>query len=164
MPIFPSNVLSIVFHYGYIGFAPMSKTEIAHPDTQKQLVNDEAIDVFATLFSPATPRPTPTSSPRHVLLPLNPVPHTRSLERSSSLESEFGAFVSVAQSEDPLSAAFTPLASPTRGEVELKEKPGQNASLLFFDNFTSEAKRASEANKKGYLEELLIHEDDPSTG
>jgi hypothetical protein len=87
----------------------------------------------------------------------------------NSPESDFGSFVSVTPSQDPLSifsSGFSPF-TPTQSisthtcDESATEKAAYSATLTFFDKFTADAKRASELNKKDYLEELLLHEDDP---
>jgi hypothetical protein len=93
------------------------------------------------------------------------VSHVHHPEIPNSPESDFGAFVSVDPSEDPLSpfSGFSPSISPvisTRLPEYARSSTRQGAchpSLTFFDKFTSDAKRASEVNRRGYLEELLLH-------
>ena len=128
-------------------------------------------DKFATLFSPATPHATPTSSPR--LHPISRLPHPPPLSRHSELldspDSDLRSFVSVAPAHDPLSLMSTaaspvPLSTMTTPQINAQEPTRTiipSSSMIFFDKFTEEAKRASERNKKGYLDELLLHEDDP---
>ncbi|KAI0753832.1 TLD-domain-containing protein [Fomes fomentarius] len=103
-------------------------------------------DIFATLFSPPTPRASPTQTPEPESTSSRPARHAR----TESTDSDFGAFVSVPATEDPLRlgdvtepAPFTPL---------------QNYE--FFDRFTEDAKAASERRRKEMLDELQ-HEDDP---
>jgi hypothetical protein len=107
--------------------------------------NDE--DIFATLFSPATPRASPTleSAPFE---PIRPVRHNR----TASVDSEFGSFVSVPSTEDPL---YQLTQDPT------PFTPVKN--FEFFDQFTENAKAATERNKMGILDELLQHEMDPAS-
>jgi hypothetical protein len=73
--------------------------------------------------------------------------HSRKFSTSSV---EFGSFVSVPATDDPLytekHAAFSPI-SPMNG-------------LEFFDQFTDHATK-SNAQKRQVLDELLLHEDDP---
>ena len=110
-------------------------------------------DIFATLFSPATPRASPTLNPVPDGSSVEPIrPRMRSHSRTSSVDSDFGSFVSVPSTEDPLHQ----LASdPTQDPFS----PLQNFD--FFDRFAEEAKAATAKNKKGVLDELLHHEDDP---
>jgi TLD len=102
-------------------------------------------DLFAALFAPTT-------------LPASPLPGSRpppgSISTpSSATDSEFGAFVSVPASEDPLaqspSSEAIPLGTPARHPL--------SASADFF----AEARAATARNQLGVLEELLNHEDDP---
>lgn len=114
---------------------------------------DEREDLFASLFSP----PTPPASPSPVLVPDNtsatsstqpqPSRNSRSFSASSG---EFGSFVFVPATEDPLCSrqqAGFPLVSPING-------------LQFFDQFTDHAAK-SNAQKRQVLDELLLHQDDP---
>jgi len=110
-------------------------------------------DLFATLFSP----PTPPASPLPIPV-FDPTAATSSTKPQSSRHSrnfstssvEFGSFVSVPVTDDPLytdqAVAFSPI-SPIRG-------------LEFFDQFTDHAVK-SNAQKSQVLDELLLHEDDP---
>ncbi|GJE96157.1 TLD-domain-containing protein [Phanerochaete sordida] len=75
----------------------------------------------------------------------------RGHSRASSTDSEFGSFVSVPSAEDPLHQLGS--------DAPQLFSPVQNFG--FFDRFTEEAKAATEKNKKGVLDELLKHEDDP---
>ncbi|KAG1809182.1 TLD-domain-containing protein [Suillus subaureus] len=136
-----------------------SQRPIAQPQPISPRINplDAAeIDRFATLFSPATPPATPTPVFR------DQPPTTRpqqSRNRTPSVDSEFGAFVSVPAAQDPLSFDFPviePVALKSRGPAITG-----NASLHYFDQFTSSAKTASEQNRRVVLDELLEHEDDP---
>ncbi|KAH8093096.1 TLD-domain-containing protein [Cristinia sonorae] len=114
--------------------------------------HDDKEDLFATLFTPSTPRASPTLRPVQdddLAQALRPLRHTR----TASVDSEFGAFVSVSSAEDPL-------GPPTvEGVQSVSLSPLQN--LDFFDRFTEDAKAATERNKKEVLDELLEHEDDP---
>lgn len=119
------------------------------PDTPGNAVHDNQDDVFATLFSPATPRASPTLRPVPDE-PIRPVRHSRSV----SVDSDFGSFVSVPSNEDPLhqlDQEFSPAAF----------SPVQNFG--FFDRFTEDAKAATEKSKKELLGELLENEADPSS-
>jgi hypothetical protein len=113
----------------------------------------EKEDLFATLFSPPTPPASPlpistsddtaaTTSTKH-----EQYTHPRSFSTSSS---EFGSFVSVPVTEDPLyadkQAVFSSI-SPIN-------------HLQFFDQFTDHANK-SNAQKRQVLDELLLHQDDP---
>ena len=114
---------------------------------------DAKEDLFATLFSPPTPPASPLPTPAFdtaaaiASTKLQSSGHPRRFSTSSC---EFGSFVSVPASDDPLcvdqDAAFAP-SSPIGG-------------LEFFDQFTDHAAR-SNAQKRQVLDELLLHEDDP---
>jgi hypothetical protein len=110
---------------------------------------DEKEDLFATLFSPPTPpaSPFPALAPDNMITTSNTKPQSpRHSRRFSTSSSEFGSFVSVPTTEDPLyanhQAAFSPI------------------SLQFFDQFTDHAVK-SNAEKRQVLDELLLHQDDP---
>ncbi|TFK59542.1 TLD-domain-containing protein [Pluteus cervinus] len=138
--------------------------------TQDFSTTGRILDKFATLFSPATPRASPT------LDPIQP-PSTSSKRTSiynpnppiSATDSEFGAFVAIPATEDPLAAPIIdfaespvqPAFSKVRPKSWTSSEPfsNRNPSLTFFDKFAQDAKVAS--NRKGYLEELLLNEQDP---
>lgn len=110
-------------------------------------------DLFSTLFSPPTPRasPVPTPPNHRAGRPSISKPHART-HSTASTDSDFGAFVSVPATEDPLqdsgsASHMTPFS------------PIQN--IEFFDRFTEDAKAATEKSKRGLLDELLRNEDDP---
>lgn len=119
-------------------------------DEPRSTVHDDKEDIFATLFSPATPRasPTPRSVPDGLLRPA--VRHSR----SASVDSDFGSFVSVPSSEDPLHQV-----EPEFSPVPFSPAP----NFEFFDRFTEYAKVATEKNKRQILGELLENEADPGT-
>ena len=141
------------------------------PPSRRHLVDPPDIDdKFATLFSPATPRATPTASPR--MHPARNLPHPpHMLLRQDILgpvESDQTLLVPVSPAADPLSdpsSSSGTLLSGGRpnlsGNVPQHRPAPHTSSLAFFNTFTNEAKRASELNRKGYLDELLLHEDDP---
>lgn len=89
----------------------------------------------------------------------------------SSDSSDFGSFVSVPASQDPLSLLSSPPSSdsfvfpaPTLQTSQAQPTaPGhaRNSSFSFFDKFAQEAKVASERKKHHLLDELLLHESDP---
>jgi hypothetical protein len=112
-------------------------------------------DLFATLFAPATPpaSPLPLGSPSI----FSPTPSARSevssISPATSTESDFGAFVSVPPSEDPLA-----LLSSTG---ESSNPPPPPARRRLSADFFAEAKAATARNQQGLLVELLEHEDDP---
>lgn len=137
-----------------------SQRPIAQPRPISARINqlDAAeIDRFATLFAPATPPATPT-----LIFRDQPPTTTRPQQnrnRAPSVDSEFGAFVSVPASQDPLSFDF-PVLEPVALKSQRPAITG-NPSLHYFDQFTSSAKTASEQNRRVVLDELLEHEDDP---
>ncbi|GLB45724.1 putative TLD-domain-containing protein [Lyophyllum shimeji] len=133
---------------------------------QQNDIDEAMIDKFATLFSPATPRASPTLEP--VALPAKPRRPRSFHQDASGSDSEFGAFVSVSAMDDPLasldvdSQQLPPAISPSRSTTT--DHPGHSrgsASLNFFDKFAQDAKQAAERNKHDVLDELLMHEDDP---
>ncbi|KAI0365830.1 TLD-domain-containing protein [Pilatotrama ljubarskyi] len=105
---------------------------------------DDREDVFATLFTPPTPRASPTRTPPPTQG--RPVRHAR----TESTDSEFGAFVSVPATEDPLQLGF-----------DERQPAFSQHNQDFFDKFTEEAKVASDRKRREVLDELLQHEDDP---
>ncbi|KAG2143399.1 TLD-domain-containing protein [Suillus bovinus] len=136
-----------------------SQRPIAQPrpiSPRMNLLDAAEIDRFATLFSPATPPATPTPV-------LRDQPQTSARpqhkNRAASIDSEFGAFVSVPAAQDPLSFDF-PVLEPAALKSQRPAIAG-NASLHYFDQFTSNAKTAFEQNRRVVLDELLEHEDDP---
>lgn len=112
--------------------------------------NDAQEDLFATLFTPSTPRASPTLGP---IPDRDPQPKSFRHSRTASVDSDFGAFVSVSSTEDPL--------SPQLGEDGSSGPFSPLQNLEFFDRFAEDARAATERNKKGVLNELLEHEDDP---
>lgn len=126
---------------------PIAQPQPIHSRTN--LLDEADINRFATLFTPATPPATPT--PDQPPTTTRPQHHRN---RTVSAESEFGAFVSVPAAMDPLSFDFPVTEHPA------SELSG-NASLDYFDQFTSSAKTASEQSRRVVLDELLEHEDDP---
>ncbi|KAG7439983.1 TLD-domain-containing protein [Guyanagaster necrorhizus] len=110
--------------------------DITHPERRSSPIKhaEECIDRFATLFSPPTPRASPTNSP--------PLIHP-TLESPRSPDGEFGTFVSVPPSQDPLAAEpFSPV------DVE------PSTSRIFFE----EAARAQERNRREVLDGLIQDE------
>ncbi|KAH9943635.1 hypothetical protein B0H21DRAFT_823619 [Amylocystis lapponica] len=103
------------------------------PDNSQTVADDDKDDLFATLFSPPTPRASPT-------LPPSNAPPARYHTRTESVDSEFGSFVSVPSTDDPLRASssvsgvhpFTPL---------------QN--FEFSDRLADPAKTATKKNERG---------------
>ncbi|KAG6877289.1 hypothetical protein C0993_008846 [Termitomyces sp. T159_Od127] len=107
-------------------------------------------DLFSTLFSSDVP------ALEHEPTKVKP----RMIQDTSESDSEFGAFVSVPASEDPLALDF---GSPEQRSPPVinRNLAANNSSLIFFDKFAQDAKVASDRNKQGVLDELLKHEDEP---
>lgn len=130
--------------------SPQPPSDQSQPRKEQQ---DGREDLFATLFSPPTPPASPLPAPAFDTTAttssakLQSSGHSRTFSTSSV---EFGSFVSVPATDDPLyadqKATFSPI-SPTSG-------------LEFFDQFTDHAAK-SNAQKSQVLDELLLHEDDP---
>ncbi|KAF8991217.1 hypothetical protein BDQ17DRAFT_1255129, partial [Cyathus striatus] len=118
-------------------------------------------DKFAMLFHPSTPRASPTteSTPRPFdtfPLPNLPQParspthtHKRTNRLSMSSTDSFGSFVSVNPADDPLSLSFEGADG------------GRGGKGNFFDRYSQDAKRASEARGRDLVGELMRHEEDP---
>ncbi|KAH0834279.1 TLD-domain-containing protein [Lanmaoa asiatica] len=132
-------------------------------------LNEADIDRFATLFSPATPPASPTLMPtEQPPLITHATARPRNLTQGSA-DSDFGAFVSVPPSQDPLAhdpdgtAPFTgtPVSHSHAPSVSPTPAHPSNLSLVYFDQFTANAKTASERNRREVLDELLQHQDDP---
>ncbi|KAI6161065.1 hypothetical protein EDD17DRAFT_1482392, partial [Pisolithus thermaeus] len=124
-------------------------------------LDESDIDRFATLFTPATPPATPTqtvdsneqSPPNRLSQSLSRPTQHRRTRTESSADSDFGPFVSVPPHQDPLT-------SPP-GVMSLIPPSANADSLDYFGQFTTTAKVASERKRKGVLDELLEHQDDP---
>ncbi|KAI0289267.1 TLD-domain-containing protein [Russula brevipes] len=102
-------------------------------------------DLFATLFTPSTPPASPLGSSPIFSLPSNPRSRVGSISTASSTDSDFGAFVSVPASEDPLAQSSLIDESPPEAPVSHPLK----------------ARAATARNQQGLLAELLEHQDDP---
>lgn len=166
--------------------SPRPNTPKAGPKTappanysQDKASSDEPdIDKFATLFNPSTPHASPTIQP--IFSQSRPTSSIRSNNRLSqsqigstrldSNDSDFGGFVSVPPAQDPLSQTFFSETPPleailTRDPREDSSKTSQRVSHSnsdFFGQFVEGAKEQDNQGKgKGYLDELLRHEDDP---
>ncbi|KAI4522121.1 hypothetical protein K525DRAFT_146449, partial [Schizophyllum commune Loenen D] len=135
---------------------------VAPTSSQGGAWDDEAaFDKFATLFSPATPRASPTPEGK-VAMNAPPVAQRRPPPIATS-DSEFGSFVTVSANEDPLSFMSSSSSASTL-PPPIQPSPNHtraNPSLDFFDAFGREAKEASERNKRQVLDELLLHDSDP---
>lgn len=103
-------------------------------------------DLFATLFSPPTPRasPIPSPGPEHHHIETWPKAH----QRNASVSSDFGAFVSVPPADDPLAPSVT-APSPLSPFFNLDQTGNHNG----------DARQQGQA--LGVLDELLQHQDDP---
>jgi hypothetical protein len=113
-------------------------------------------DLLATLFAPVTPpaSPLPNGSSSSIFShSSNPRPRVGSISAASSTDSDFGAFVSVPASEDPL-------APPSLSEPTPPRSPAAHR-LSASRGFFAEARAATARNQQGLLAELLEHEDDP---
>ena len=112
-------------------------------------------DLFATLFAPATPPASslPLGSPSIFSPPPSARSNVSSISPASSTESDFGAFVSVPPSEDPL--------APPSSSGEPSNPPPPPARRRLSGDFFAEARAATARNQQGLLVELLEHEDDP---
>ena len=104
-------------------------------------------DLFATLFTPPTPRASPTPTAAQPTYVARPYAHSR----SQSTSSDFGAFVSVSASDDPL--------HPSSSKDGFSPIDGLQSD--FFDRFAEEARVANEKSKHQVLDELLKAEQDP---
>lgn len=104
-------------------------------------------DLFATLFSPPTPRASPVPSAENAATHTETRPNTH--QRNSSISSDFGAFVSVPAADDPL-ALSVPEISPLDASFELDLPEDQTGDT-----------RQPQAQTLGVLDELLHHQDDP---
>ncbi|KAI0049064.1 hypothetical protein FA95DRAFT_1489959, partial [Auriscalpium vulgare] len=118
----------------------------APPETNTSS-REQKEDIFSTLFSPATPRASPTLDPVPDANPRRP--HPRTFSTSSA---DFGSFISVPAAEDPL-------APPVSfSDSEASDLPPLTPLKA---DFFEEARAATEKNQQGFLAELLEHEDDP---
>lgn len=131
----------------------MSPASPQPPSDQTQPRQDEQDgkeDLFATLFSPPTPPASPLPTLAFGAAAATKPQSSRHSRNFSTSSGEFGSFVSVPATDDPLyteqQAVFSPI-SLTSG-------------LEFFDQFTDHAAK-SNAQKRQVLDELLLHEDDP---
>ncbi|KAJ3933281.1 MAG: TLD-domain-containing protein [Lentinula lateritia] len=128
---------------------PVPSTQFSS-DTKEQLEEE-----FATLFSPPTPRASP-EPPSNVIF--KPLARSVQHEASNSPDSEFGSFVSVPPSEDPLSFAASSAAVANETSSSYKPRHVKSPSWSFFDSFAQEAKAAHERNKRDVIDEILYEE------
>ncbi|KAF7369793.1 Zn(2)-C6 fungal-type domain-containing protein [Mycena venus] len=138
-----------------------SKPTTPTPPTKKTRAEldreaEEAFDKFSTLFSPATPRASPILDP--LSLPVQT--QSKKFAAEMSPDSEFGSFVSVPAAQDPLSLMTPGLDLDTPMQPEGRPGQPRNPSQTFFEEFSKSAKDRTET-KRGLLDELLMHEDDP---
>ncbi|KAJ7459501.1 TLD-domain-containing protein [Mycena galericulata] len=137
-----------------------SKPQTPTPSTLKTPAQidreaEEAFDKFSTLFSPPTPRASPIDP---LFLPSENQPTQAPYETLP--DSEFGSFVSVPAAQDPLSLLASTPSSVQPANPSSRPGHLRNASQTFFNEFSQSAKDRTET-KRGLLDELLIHEDDP---
>ncbi|KAH9913202.1 TLD-domain-containing protein [Fomitopsis serialis] len=104
-------------------------------------------DLFATLFQPPTPHASPAPPVKQDTAASRPGAHTR----NQSTNSDFGAFVSVPATDDPLGS----------GSSKDGFSPIEGMQADFFDRFAEDAKAANEKSKHDVLDELLKAENDP---
>ncbi|KAF5385693.1 hypothetical protein D9757_005528 [Collybiopsis confluens] len=111
-------------------------------------------DKFATLFSPPTPRASPDLPADSIFKsPTRPIAQ---YQAPNSPDSEFGSFISVPPTEDPLAFATFPDDNPNVAKPSpFNPQHAKNVSLSFFGEFAHEAKTAHERNKRDVMDELL---------
>ncbi|KAF5329667.1 hypothetical protein D9619_009443 [Psilocybe cf. subviscida] len=96
---------------------------------------------------------------------------------TSSQSSDFGAFVSVSEFDDPLSGDVIPDdfdetfedalvdvqqdTASSRSRSTTRSSNNANPTLSFFDQFASDARERTSATRNVVLDELLLHQDDP---
>lgn len=133
----------------------MTSTTLNHHDPQE---NDVLFNKLSTLFTPSTPRASPTLED----LPPLPIPHPTLPQHSRKFGSDtrFGSFVSVPVVSDPL-ASDVSLHKSRHSPVLPTSVGNHNSSFSFFENFVQTAKAEVDKKRHGYLDELLMHEDDP---
>ncbi|KAG6889446.1 hypothetical protein C0992_005166 [Termitomyces sp. T32_za158] len=128
-------------------FNPLTSSATKRLPTGNETASD---DLFSTLFSSDVPAL--EHEPNNV--------KSRMIQDTSESDSEFGAFVSVPASEDPL--ALDSCLPEQRGPTFINRNlTAHSPTLTFFDKFAQDAKVASDRNKQGVLDELLKHEDEP---
>ncbi|KAK7032495.1 oxidation resistance protein 1 [Paramarasmius palmivorus] len=131
------------------------------PQSKPQQDDEEMYDKFATLFSPPTPRATPSPTPPPIwgapppktspTIPKKPRPDSFS-------DADFGDFVSVPPSEDPLSMGFSPV------DEFVGSSSGSPGSGGAGKDWLDKAKEANEKNRRSVLDELLGNDDSPIPG
>jgi len=124
-------------------------------------MNAADVDKYATLFTPSTPRASPLLGPTAIDNDPPPIPYVR--QRADS--DDFGAFVSVPSTADPLAAGFFGEDDhPTQLENKRHDcdtTAAQPSTLQFFDQVGRDARAATDLKRKSFLDELLLHQDDP---
>ena len=140
------------------------------------------------LFSPPTPRPSPTLLPQiFTNSAVRSRVHKEHSITTTTTTDDHGSFVSVSANEDPLSLSSSssnpsmvvPMTFECNNDVKVAPFPDpsstvptssqpshlptrtDNASLTFFDKFAQNAKRNSDIRRKGLMDELLKCDDDP---
>ncbi|KAK1220749.1 oxidation resistance protein 1 [Marasmius sp. AFHP31] len=146
---------------------PRPRLRLKATGEEPQRVNDRQIRYSLLLFSPPTPRASPTreindadgDSIWKTPAPSRPPPSTQQQHwEPSTPDSEFGAFVSVPASEDPLAdvnADFSFGEGQGQSQGGTRIRTCESSTLSFFDQFVKEAKDASERNRKEVLDELF---------
>jgi hypothetical protein len=123
-------------------------------------------DKFSSLFSPPTPPASRNSTPNSSTPPIFPessssTEPTKSRPKGhgrTQSEADWGTFVSVPTTQDPLGDFGEDFASP----VGAREGAAQaDPSFEFFESFGESARQASDAKRHSVLDELFNHEDDP---
>lgn len=131
------------------------------PAVRSQEEVEADFDKFATLFSPPTPRASPSRDIGEPLWPSSSQ-DPKATPPLMTPDSEFGAFVSVPASHHPLAPqASSPTSSNDSPRKSYQKSHGRNISMDFFDKFTQGAKTATTERNRGLLDEILAHEDDP---
>ncbi|KAJ7730243.1 TLD-domain-containing protein [Mycena maculata] len=119
---------------------------------------EAAFDKFSTLFSPPTPHASPVLG--SLSLPGHSALTDSAYGAPMSPDSEFGSFVSVPAAQDPLSLLTTVPSAITPADSSSRPGHLRTTSQTFFQEFSQSAKDRTET-KRGLLDELLMHEDDP---
>ncbi|KAF7982682.1 hypothetical protein HWV62_27168 [Athelia sp. TMB] len=157
---------------------PNPKSPATLPPAQNSAEEPE-IDKFATLFNPSTPRASPTLPP--IFSEARPTSSIRSnsshrlsqnfghTRQDTSNDSDFGGFVSVPPAQDPLSqtlcemppsgSALAQASAEGQAIFSQLNKRASNSSSDIFGQFVDGTE--SRGKGKGYLDELLKHEEDP---
>ncbi|TFK66388.1 hypothetical protein BDN72DRAFT_147356 [Pluteus cervinus] len=146
------------YFFTHSAFIKVGQVRSSHIRPHSPWFSGRILDKFATLFSPETPRTSPTLD----LIQLASTSKCTSICNSnppiSATDSEFGAFVAIPATEGPLAAPIIdfaespvqPAFSKVRPKSWTSSEPfsNRNPSLTFFGKFAQDAKVAS--NHKGY--------------